>query len=312
MSARSMTEPLGRIDAWLGAPAPAARLRTFRVLTGMFALTYVLVRLTRFVDLVDGRPSAFEPVGVLAPLEEPLAGWIVTTIIVTVFVTGLAYTLGFAFRIAGPTFAVALLLITTYRSSWGQLLHFENLMVLHVGIVAFSPAGRGGDRSGESSPRFGWPLRLAAVVTATTYVLAGIAKLRGGGFEWIFGDTLQNHVAYTAARLDVLGAESSPVAGLLVDQGWLFVVFAAATVAIELAAPIVFVTAALRVTWIVAAWLMHAMIAASMFVVFPYPLFGLAFAPLLPLERIGPALGLRSVDPDRTSRVEPLCEALVR
>ncbi len=40
---------------------------------------------------------------------------------------GLAFTTGVWFRVSGPAFALALLLLCTYRSSWGQLLHFGNL-----------------------------------------------------------------------------------------------------------------------------------------------------------------------------------------
>jgi hypothetical protein len=36
-------------------------------------------------------------------------------------------------------FALLLLWVTTYRNSWGQVFHTENLMVLHV-VLAVSPA----------------------------------------------------------------------------------------------------------------------------------------------------------------------------
>jgi hypothetical protein len=41
-----------------------------------------------------------------------------------------------------------------------------------------------------------------------------------------------------------------------------------------------------RDAWVVAAWLLHAGVAALMFVVFPYPLFLVAFAPFFRLERL--------------------------
>ena len=49
-------------------------------------------------------------------------------------------------------------------------------------------------------------------MTVVTYVLAGLAKLRIGGVDWLVGDTLRNHVAYSAVRLEVLGARPSPLA----------------------------------------------------------------------------------------------------
>ena len=51
---------------------------------------------------------------------------------------------------------------------------------------------------GIVSPGADWPVRVAAVVTVLTYVLAGIAKLRIGGVAWMTGDTLRNHVAFSA------------------------------------------------------------------------------------------------------------------
>ena len=54
---------------------------------------------------------------------------------------------------------------------------------------------------------------------------------------------------------------------------------------IELGAPLVLFVSRLRVPWVVLAWCMHAAIAATMFVVFPYPLALIAFAPLFRLER---------------------------
>jgi hypothetical protein len=198
-----------------------------------------------------------------------------------------------AFRIVGPAFAVALLFVTTYRSSGGQLLWFDDLLVLHAIVIACSPAadalrlGRRGEPAGQSA-RYGWPLRVAAIVTVVTYALAGIAKLRIGGIAWLDGDSLRNHVAYSATRLRVLGGTPSPLAEPMMRFGWLFPPLAVATLVIELGAPVVLVVSRLRAPWVALAWCMHTAIAATMFVVFPYPLALVAFAPLFRLERLLP------------------------
>ena len=59
-----------------------------------------------------------------------------------------------------------------------------------------------------------------------------------------------------------------------------------ATVALELGAPLA-LWPRLRTAWVVGAWGLHAAIAATMFVVFPYPLTLVAFAPVYRLERLG-------------------------
>ncbi len=198
----------------------------------------------------------------------------------------------------GPAFAATVLVLTTYRSSWGQLLHFENLMVLHLFIVGCRRLGR--RLVARCSPAGSWqrptrpaphhdyssPLRLCCVVVVLTYVIAGLAKLRYGGMEWVIGDTLRNHVAYSAARLDLLGGTPSPLAAGAVRRAWMFPPMAAAAVVIELAAPIALFGGWYRNVWVGAAWLMHVGIAALMLVAFPYPLFLVAFAPFFPLERV--------------------------
>ena len=66
--------------------------------------------------------------------------------------------------------------------------------------------------------------------------------------------------------------------------------FAVATIVIELAAPVALLGDRLRSMWVVLAWTMHAAIAALMFVVFPFPLFGVAFACFFRLERLPAAV----------------------
>ena len=65
---------------------------------------------------------------------------------------------------------------------------------------------------------------------------------------------------------------------------------AAASVAIELAAPLALLGGWWRNGWVIAAWVMHVGIAALMLVAFPYPLFLVAFLPFFELERVVPAL----------------------
>jgi hypothetical protein len=275
--------------------APPERLAAFRLLIGGFALAYVLIRLPVFAGLRDRPADAFDAVGVLAALRRPLPDAVVLAVIAVTVVAGIAFTAGAAFRASGPVFAVGMLALCTYRSSWGQLLHFENLMVLFLLVVGFSPAadtwavgaGRRAPRS-RGAGAYGWPLALAATVMVVTYVIAGIAKLRYGGLEWITSDTLRNHVAYSATRLDLLGGTPSPLAAVVVPRAWLFPPMAAATVAIELLAPVALLSLRWRTPWVLAAWTMHVGIWALMLVGFPMPLFGVAFAPLYRLERLDP------------------------
>jgi hypothetical protein len=282
------------IDRWLMAPAPAVRLAMFRIMIGVFSAGYLVARLPTLLALGSEAPIGWDPVGVLWWLADPLPSWAIGCGVFATIALAVAYATGAAFRVVGPAFATALLFITTYRSSAGQLLWFDNLLVLHAIVIACSSAadalrlGRRDDSVGQSA-RYGWPLRVAAIVTVVTYALAGISKLRIGGTAWLDGESLRNHVAYSATRLRVLGGTPSPLAEPMMELGWLFTPLAVATLVIELGAPLALFVSRLRVPWVALVWCMHAAIAATMFVVFPYPLALIAFAPLFRLERLVPA-----------------------
>jgi hypothetical protein len=285
-----------------------------RVLVGAFSTIYLAVRLPTFLALAD-RPGPLEPVGLLGWLTGPLPSALVVGWVVATLALGVAFTAGLAARATGPGFALGMLLAATYRSSWGQLLWLENLMVLQLLIVALAPSADAwalGRRAKQGSPApsasYGWPLRLAALVTVTTYVLAGVTKLRLGGVEWMWGDAVRNHIAFSAARLELFGEASSPLGRAAVSlDGWLRPA-AVATVTIELAAPVALLGGRLRTAWTVLAWTMHAAIAALMVVVFPFPLSGVAFACFYRLEALPGAL--RRLLPPHRGRRRPRSPAL--
>lgn len=290
----------------IDATAPPERLAMLRILTGAFTLVYLLARLPVLVQLTE-RTSGFDGVGLAMLLSGPVPDAVILSTIGLTIVSGAAFALGWHFRWLGPVFAVGFLALGSYRGSWGQLLHFENLIALHLIVFSVAPAADRWSmdaRAGRRSPRpeataYGWPIALAALVVAITYVITGIAKLRYGGIEWITGDTLRNHVAYSAARLDLLGGDPSPFAGWTVGASWAWTPAAAFSVIVELAAPVALIGGRVRTVWVIAAWTLHAGIAAMMFIVFPYPLFLVAFAPFYRVERLWtdrPSWLLRPVD----------------
>lgn len=293
---------IGRI---VDQAAPAERLAALRIAVGVFVVVYFIARAPVFLALADRPAGDFDPVGLLVVLDDPPRGAVVSIVFFVTVAAGIAATLGHRYRPAVIVCVLGALFLTTLRSSWGQLLHFENLMVLQLMVLACSPAADGWSldsrrengtaEAGSRSPsvRYGWPLAIASLVMVVTYVIAGIAKLRYGGFEWLDGDTLRNHVAYSAARLDIIGGSPPLLAEFVVEHAWILGPAALASVAVELGAPVVFIGRRWRNAWVAAAWLMHIGILLTMSVGFPSPLFGVAFAPLFPLERIPRWLGRR-------------------
>lgn len=289
---------------WLWSAAPPQRLAGLRILFGLYGIVWSTIRLPAHVSHMDQVAVRWQPIGVLAPLGDPLPDVVVAGLAIGTPILGLLYVAGWRFTATGPAFAAALLAVATLDSSWGQIFHTENLMVLHVGIVALAPGSADvwtfSRRRAEAvpspqppapvaGPRYGWPVRLAAVVVVVAYVLAGIAKLRGAaGLGWVSGDVLRNLVAHDNLRKDLLGDVHSPVGTALVGQAWLFPPMAMASLAVEFGAWVALCGRRWRTVWVLAAWTFHVGVLALMAILFPYQLTGVAFAPFFRVERLGP------------------------
>jgi hypothetical protein len=303
------------------APGPAARLAVLRVLTGGFAVVYLAAFLSDWWGMAAFPERRFDPVGLFAPLDQPLPAPVAHALLLAAVAGAGAFTVGWRFRVTGPAFAVLLLASTTFRNSWGQVWHTDNLLALHVAVIGCAPSAavwsfddrrrRRARSSGNAGPagrapaaiadhaRFGFPVRLVSIVTACTYFVAGYAKLRNTGVMWAGGYVLRNQVAYDAVRKAVIGADHSPFAEALLAHAWLFVPMAWVALGVELGAPAALAHRTARRVWALAAWTFHAGVYLLMHIAFPYQLSGIAFASLFPVERIVPG--------PRVARTVPPC-----
>ena len=141
-------------------------------------------------------------------------------------------------------------------------------------------------RPPAADARFGWPLRLISIITVSTYVLAGVAKLRTSGIDWVTGTVLRDQVAQDNLLKELFGAPSSPLAGPLLGHAWLFPPMAAFAVVVELGAPVALLGRRWRTAWVAAAWVFHLGILVLMTTFFPYPLSLVAFASMFAVERL--------------------------
>jgi hypothetical protein len=283
---------------WLVAPAPAARLAMLRILVGVYATGWAGVRLPAHLAHADQVAARWQPVGVLTPLSSPPADAAILLVAAAAPLLGLLFVVGWRYRAIGPLFAVAVLLLATLDSSWGQVFHTEHLVVLHLLVLAVAPAAdvlATGRRRAPPGPaldgRYGWPVRLAGVVVVLAYVIAGLAKLRIGGLDWLDGDTLRHWVAHDNLRKAVLGDSYSPIGAHLVRHAWLFPPLAVLTVIVELGAGVALFGRRWRTAWVITAWLFHVGVLALMAIVFPYQLTGVAFAAFFRLERLADRVG---------------------
>lgn len=292
--------------AWYSPPTPARRLRLLRVAIGVYALVYLLSRGTHLNAVVDYPSSSFAPVGIVRWLAAPLSPSWVYGLYAAAVVSGVAFTFGGAYRVIAPLFALLLAWVLSYRHSWGMIFHTDNLLVLHVLLLAFAPAGRRGPpgdtgaarpwlardshRAGEATTRIGWLPRAMCLVTVASYVVAGIAKLEHTGWSWAAGGALREQIAFDAIRKIELGSTYSPLGPWLLPYGALFAPLSAFSLATELLAPLALLGTRAAAIWCVCAWSFHAGVLALMAIAFPYPLSGVAFLAFFPIERGVPVL----------------------
>lgn len=283
----------GRLDRLLRPISPAQRLGALRALVGGFVFIYMVARFAHLWRLSRLPAAQFKPTGVLTLLDQSLVAWQWHILLVITAILSLTFALGVKHRVLAPLFALALLITISYRNSWGMIFHTENLMVLHVGILAFAPAADGWSwdhhrRKSDhaDSWRYGWPLFLMSLVTVVAYTLAGYAKVRYGGFSWASGDVLRNYVAMDNLRKILLGDTFSPLAAPAMRLDLVFTLLATGSLALELLAPLSLFSRRFARLWVPAMVGFHLGIVALMAIVFPYPLCGVAFASFYRCEKV--------------------------
>lgn len=285
-------------------PIPGLRLAVLRVLIGAFALVWLIGFAPILLPSLWFPPERFEPVGVVTLLEQPLAPALGVLIWLLTVIAGVATLLGWRFRMLAPVFAIGLLWVTSYRNSWGMIFHSENLLVMHVLVLALLPASDAWSLDAARDPelrargleqhgRYGWGPRLMATITVLTYVLAGVAKLRNAGLAWLAGDVLLSHVAWDNLRKLELGDLHSPIGAALSAHPAVFVPLAWMSLVLELGAPIALFGRRAAQIWAVGMWAFHVGVLLIMAIAFMYPLTGVAFAPMFAVEQPVAALANR-------------------
>ena len=265
-----------------------SRYAVLRGLIAGYAAVWSAVRGPAVFDTFDFADRRFDPIGPLAFLDGPLPEVlvVVATLVAPIAAAFLAF--GKRERVSGPLAAICFLFVTTYRNSWGHLLHTENLVSLHLVVLAVAPFVRpSATATSERANDREWAIDALAVLTVGTYFLAGVAKLRISGSTWLDGDVLRHQIAFDNARKEVLGDTASPFAPWILRQGWLLAPAAIMTVIVELGAPLALLRGRIAVAWVGLAMAFHVAILAFMAILFPYQLLGIALAPLLPVERLG-------------------------
>ena len=273
----------------------ARRLASVRMLTGLFALIYVGMRADFLSHLGEGPSSTFQPIGIARVLSAPLG---IASLKATVLLTlvGLAlFSAGVLHRVLAPITAALLWWLLTYRNSWVMVYHTENLLLLHIVVLALTPAANAWAaddwlrhkpglrlltwprRAEREHASYGWPLVLLNAVTAATYFLAGVAKIAGPlGLRWGSGRSLYSQLTTNALRYELFGERSHPIRWLA-RHPWVLTPAAVGTLLIELGAPLFVLPRGLGLLWAFGALGFHWGIFAIMGIKFRYNLCGAAY-----------------------------------
>lgn len=284
---------------WWPMPAPVLRVATVRLLVCAYAFVYLLIRAPVMASFTQFSASEFAPVGVASVLSAPLPAWLVLALFGTCLASAACFGLGLRPRWSGPIFGLSLLWVTSYRNCFGMVFHSDNLLALHglyLGLTAGALPQQQHAAPHHAEPvtrRAGLILAVLSAITVTTYVLAGVAKLKNSGVAWMDGEILRNYIAYDAVRKLSAGSIHSPLGAWLVQFAWPFPIIGYLTMVVELGAPLALLGGRLARWWTASALAFHWGVVLVMAIAFPYPLSGVAFASLLPAERIWRWPGLR-------------------
>jgi hypothetical protein len=291
---------LGRFESWLLASVPRERLALLRIAIGAYAWIYLLARARDLLAPAQYPAGAFVPLGVVSILDAPLSPPALYGIYAVSVLCGALFVLGAAYRWVAPVFALSLLWMLSYRHCWGMIFHTDNLLVLHVSLLALAPAAEvytlpSSKALQPPSAENGWVVRALCLVTCAAYVVAGLAKLELSGWSWALGGPLREQIAYDSLRKIELGSVHSPLGPWLLPHGWVFGPLSVFSLAAELLAPLALLGGRWAATWCSCAWLFHVGVLATMAIVFPYPLSGVAYLAFFPIERwFARATGRRS------------------
>jgi hypothetical protein len=308
-----VTRTLAAFEGYWFRAMPAERLAVIRMLVGAYAVLYLLFGFDAVTDVGRFGAEHFVPAGLAKVLDAPLSPALVVTLALVTALLGIPFVVGYRYRFFAPAFALSFLWVTSYRNSWGMLFHTENLVALHLVILALAPASDALslDANARAAPagdaaEYGWPVRAMTAVTVVCYVLAGIAKLKLAGPAWLGGDLLRAQIAYDNLRKLELGSTHSGLGAWLVRHPGPFVGLSWLTLALELGAPLALTGRRAATFWVLAAWLFHVGVLALMAIPFFYQLTLVAYAGFFPTERLSSLVRARLARHAEHRRPDPV------
>ncbi len=278
--------------------APAARLGMTRAVIGGYTLYYLGKRRKMLRKLHRGSPDMFAPVGPVRVLNRPLPPKVADTLADATLASTALFAVGAGHPVVGRLHSALLTWTLSYRNSWSMIYHNDNTLVMHSMVLGAARSADGFSVDALVSrarsapppaphPRYAWPMELMNAASAVTYLLAGIAKVKGpSGWAWAKGDAMRRQVAVDSVRKEVFGSTAAPAGYALYKHRHLFTGFAVGSLAVELGAPLALLDRRAGRVWAVSAFGMHWGIRLIMSIKFRYQMSGVSFVSWFEPERL--------------------------
>ena len=254
-----MSRPDGRtarmraaLDDALWGPETAARLLVVHV--GLSVLIGVRVVAGSYRQLADTPAALVDPVPFLGFLDRMPSAQVVVGIQAVGGLAALAAALRRRPQLAFAVAWVCYLVLAGLRGSRGKVLHNDLLLLWASAPFLLAPAVID-VRDRVARRRYGWPVRVAIVITPLVYLFAGYHKLRRSGLEWAYGDNMR-YVALWGPSIGSSGWKD--MAQWVGDNVWVARASGVFILGFELTFPVVVFVRRLRVWYAVAAVFLHA------------------------------------------------------
>ncbi len=237
---------------------PETALRLLVVYVGLSALIGVRIAAGSYRQLADTPAALVDPVPILGFLDTmPSAEVFVAIQVVGTLAAAVAVAAALLRRRPQLAFAVAwvcYLVLAGLRGSRGKVLHNDLLLLWVSAPFLLAPTIRD-VRDRIPRRRWGWPIRVAIVITALIYFFAGYHKLRRSGLEWAYSDNMR----YVTLWGPSIGSPGWPgLARWVGDNVWVARASGVFILGLELTFPVVVFVRWTRVLYAAAALFLHA------------------------------------------------------
>ncbi|QFG68548.1 hypothetical protein [Ornithinimicrobium pratense] len=269
---------------WLMPEVPLARLAWFRAIVALTAVVDIFLILSSPRQRAT-TPALYDPIplarALQLPAPTPTITGALTLLIVAgalgVLLGGLRPTPAWVQHLAGAVLGCAYLLWCTYGMSFGYVAHDHTAIIVAALLLPTAGTARYVDLQETRSTGAGWALRMVQVFTVATYTGSVLAK-------WVMSGHDLVRWAQSGTFVWAFLRRPNPLNELLVQHGAVLRLGQWGVLALELAAPLVWVVRE-RWRWVVAAIFLGFHLAT-------FALLGIHFLPtlvcwaaFLPLER---------------------------